>query len=92
METNEIMSACGNAGLYVLTAVQDNPVFQTITLILSIITSIVLLAYRIWKWWKEAKKDGKITKEEIKDGIDIVASGVKDIVDKTKKGEKDGQD
>ena len=33
-------------------------------------------------WWKNAKKDGKITKDEIKDGVDIIVGGVEDIKDK----------
>ena len=87
MKAEEIALAGGNGIGYVLTAIQTNPTFQYIELAISITLSIVLLAYRIWKWWKEAKKDGKITKEEIKDATDIIMGGVEDIKDKTKKGE-----
>lgn len=91
MKYDEIATAGGNAFTYILASIQNNQIMQTIELILAIITSVVILAYRIWKWWKEAKKDGKITKEEIKDGVDIIMGGINDIKDK-KKGEKKDED
>ena len=78
----------GNALLYVLTIAQSNNTFQIIELVMSILVSVIILAYRIWKWWKEAKKDGKITKEEIEEGVDIIADGVDEIKDKTKGGKE----
>lgn len=71
----------GNVFQYLITLVQTNQVFQYIELGLAIATSIVLLVYRIWKWYKEAKKDGKITGEEIKEGVDIIKDGVDNIID-----------
>lgn len=47
-----------------------------VSLILSIIVGCLTIAYTIWRWYREAKKDGTITKDEIVDLID-------DIVDKT---------
>ena len=88
MKTGEGIAIGGNALTYILTIVQSNPIFQYIELAFSIAVSVVLLAYRLWKWWKEAKKDGKITKEEIQDGIDTFMDGVEDIKDKTKKKEE----
>lgn len=93
MKPSELFTFMGNVFTYILAFVQTNQTFQMIEMILAILTSIVILAYRIWRWWKEAKKDGKITKEEIKDGVDIIINGVEDIKDKIKKGDKDnGQD
>lgn len=60
-------------------------------LLITIICSIII---PLIKWWKNAKKDGKIDKEEIEDGIDIIENGVKDIKEhldsgkESKKGEK----
>ena len=82
------MDIVGNGLLYVLTVAQSNETFQIIELVVSIVVSIVILAYRLWKWWKEAKKDGKITKEEIEEGVDIIVDGVDEIKDKTKKEDK----
>lgn len=98
MKVNEAVCIGGNAFTYVLTIVQTKEIFQLVSLIVSILVSIVILGYRIWKWWSEAKADGKITKEELKEGINIAKDGVNEIkkqVDdyKEKGGEnKDGKD
>lgn len=96
MKMEDIGLATGNLFTYVLAGIQAEKTFQIIELVLAIVTSLVLLAYRVWKWWKEAQKDGKITKEEIKDGLDIVKGGIEDVQqildENKKKGEKkDGE-
>lgn len=70
-----------NGLTYLLVVSQANEVFQIIQLVLASLTSVVLIVTRLWKWWKEAKADGKITKEEIEEGIKIIS----DEVDKDKK-------
>ena len=71
------------------TGLQTNEILQAISLILTIIGTIITIIMALLNWWKKAKKDGKIDKEEIKDGIDIIMGGVKDIQDITEdKGEK----
>lgn len=49
------------------TAVQMDEVKQWISLAITIIAGIVSIALSIWKWWKSAKKDGKIDEKEIED-------------------------
>lgn len=61
------------------TAIQSNQVFQTISLIVTILSALVMLAYNLWKWYREASKDGKITEEEIDEGFDTLQKGVEDI-------------
>lgn len=68
-----------NALQYALATIQDNPIWQGIQLGLSILTSVVLIAYRLWRWHNEAAKDGKITKEEIEEGAKIIGDGLEDI-------------
>ena len=85
MKPNEIISYIFNGATYVVALSQTNEVFQIIELVFAILTSIILLLYRLWKWYNEAKKDGKITRDELKDGIDIIIDGVYDI---KKKGDK----
>lgn len=63
----------------ILTALQTQEVFQIISLVLTCLATVVTLAFTLWKWWKSAKEDGKITKEEIQQGIDIVTDGVKEL-------------
>lgn len=84
MQTNEKVSWSVNGCSYLFTMILTNETFQTISLILSIITSLVLLFYRIWKWWKEAKKDGIITKEEINEGVNIIVDSTEEISKKAK--------
>ena len=71
-----------NALTYILAVSQTNEVFQIIELVCSIVTSVLLISFRLWKWYKEAKKDGKIDKEEIQEAIDIITDE-----DNKKKGE-----
>ena len=59
MKPNEVVLGGVNLCQYAGIAIQDNPIFQWAQLILAIIASIVLIAYRLWKWWKEAKKRWK---------------------------------
>lgn len=58
----------------VLTLTQTEHIFQIVQLILTIIAVIVSTGFTIYKWYKSAMKDGKITEEEIedlKDKLDI---------------------
>lgn len=48
----------------VLTSIQDNPVYQVVGLILTILSLCVSILYTIFKWYNEVKKDGQITSEE----------------------------
>lgn len=48
----------------VLTSIQDNPVYQIVGLILTILSLCVSILYTIFKWYNESKKDGQITSEE----------------------------
>jgi len=51
----------------VVTVSQTNEVFQTIQIIISALAGAVALAYTIWRWYKNAKKDGKISEDEVDD-------------------------
>lgn len=67
------------------TAIQTDEVFRYISLGLTILSTIVAIAYTIWKWWRKAKEDGKITEEEVKELVDDVHQVLNDKEDK--KGE-----
>lgn len=83
----------GNVFTYVLTIVQTNEIFQIISLVLSIITSLIIIAYRLYVWYKAAKADGKITKDELEDAAKIVVDGAKEIDEAMKEGDQeDAQD
>lgn len=74
------------------TAIQPNEVLQTISLIITIIGGLITIIFAVITWYKNAKKDGKIDKEEVKELIDIVQDGtenIKEALDDKKKGDKE---
>lgn len=79
----------GTSASAVGTALQTNEILQTISLIITILGGIVsLIVIPILNWYRKAKKDGKITVDEINEGIDTLQEGVnavKEIVDENKK-------
>lgn len=68
-----------------LTIAQTDEIFRIISLVLTIISAIVVLARNIYEWYIKAKKDGKIDADEGKELIDIVDDGVNNIKDNIKK-------
>lgn len=62
---NDNLSYLGNSFALILTAIQTNEIYQTISLILTILATLLSIAYTIYKWYKKASADGKITAEEI---------------------------
>ena len=74
----ESISIGGNVLTYVLAAIQTNEVLQIIEFVMSVVLTLVILAYRVWHWWKEAKKDGKITEDEIDELGQIIEEETKD--------------
>lgn len=83
MKHNDFLSWIGTAFGGILTALQTDVVFQYISLALTILSTLVAIAFTIWKWWKKASEDGKITKEEIEE----LEDDLKEHIDK-----KEGKD
>ena len=61
------------------TGIQTNELLQTISLILTIVGTVITIVMALLNWWNRSKKDGKIDKEEAKEGLDIVMGGVEQI-------------
>ena len=55
-------------------------------LLITIVCSIVI---PFIKWWKKAKADGKITEDEIKEGVEIIENGLNELKDKTKEDKEE---
>ena len=77
--------ASGVAGVF--TTIQENPVIQIISFCLTILSVLVSLAYTLWKWYRKAKADKKITEEEVEEGLQIIKDHT-DILPKQKGKEK----
>ena len=67
-------------------------VLQIVSLVITIIGAVIsMIVLPLLTWYKNAKKDGKIDKEEIKEGLDTLQNGiegVKNTLDDKKKGDK----
>lgn len=57
----------GTAVETILAVSQANETLQAIQIVLACITFVVTIAYTIWKWYRKAKKDGKIDEDEVDD-------------------------
>ena len=59
------------------TATQLNDVLQTISLIITILGALIsFIVVPLVTWYKNAKKDGKITTEEVKDAAEKLQEGI----------------
>ena len=76
-----ILYSVDGCGL-VMSITQTEAVFQIIQLVLSIFATLITTAYIIYKWYKRAKADGKITKNEVGELVTIVADTADNITDK----------
>lgn len=65
----------------VLGSLNTDRIFQTVTFILSALTALITFIYNIWKWYKDAKKDGKISIDELEEGVNVVKDGISDLKD-----------
>ena len=85
----EFIAGGVGTGLGVLgTAMQLNEVLQTISLIITILGALVsFVLVPLLSWYRNAKKDGKITADEIADAAENLKGGL----DKTKQNIKESQ-
>lgn len=86
MKTELIVGSVGTTLSAVGTASQTNDVLQTISLVITILGGIItFIIVPLVNWYIKAKEDGKITKDEIKEGVDIIVDGVDKLQDKDRK-------
>lgn len=75
------------------TAVQTDEVLRWISFAITLISFIITLSCNIYKWWRNSKKDGKITMDEVdelvdivKDGSDTLTNTIKEVKDNDTRG------
>ena len=61
------------------TATQTKEILQIISFVLTIISVLIVILRNLIDWYIEAKKDGKITAEEVKKGTNIIIDGVQKV-------------
>ena len=74
------VSAVSSSVCTMLAGLQVDEMLRYVNLALAVLSALVAIAFTIWKWWHEAKKDGKITANEANDVLDDIT----DIIDETK--------
>lgn len=85
MKDELIVGGIGTGMSVLGTATQTNEVLQTISLVVTIVGAVIsMIVVPLISWWQKAKKDGKITKEEIQEGIEIISDGLESLKDKDK--------
>ncbi len=90
MEKELITGAVGTTLGVVGTATQTNEVLQTISLIITIIGAVIsMIVVPILSWYIKAKKDGKITPEELKEGAEVLKDGLDKTNDEINKKKGD---
>lgn len=70
---------------FVLFGVQVDELLKWVQLGLTILATLVSIAFSIWQWWKKASADGKITEDEVNEAIDIIKKPLNDKEEKEKK-------
>ena len=74
------------------TAMQPSEVLQIISLIITIVGGLItLIIIPLWTWWHKAKADGKITEDEVKEGLETAQQGIEQFqqtLNDKKKGDK----
>ena len=87
-----IGGSIGTALSAVGTGLQTNEVLQTISLVITIIGGLItFIIVPLVNWYKNAKKDGKIDKDELKDVVNIVVEGSEKLKDGIDQIKKDGK-
>ena len=88
MKVKDIFQIVGNGFQYLISFAQVEDIMRIVGLVLSVLISILILVDKMITWWKKAKEDGKITEDEIQEGVNIIKEGTEDIKDYIDKGKK----
>lgn len=74
------VAAIGTALSVTGVATATTEILQIISLIVTIIGAVIsFIVLPLWTWYCNAKKDGKITVDELKDATDIVKNGIDQV-------------
>ena len=74
---NKLISLLSNVFVYILVFLQIEDGLKIVELCLAIVATVISIVFSIINWYKKSKQDGVITKDEIKEAIDIVVDGIK---------------
>lgn len=73
----------------VFTVIQSDEVLRWISFAITLVSFIITLSCNIYKWWRNSKKDGKISVDEVDELVDIVKDGSDSLSNITKEDKND---
>ena len=86
MNQEKLYGIVGSTLGVVGTSMQVDDILKIISLIITILGGIITwIIIPLLNWYKNAKKDGKIDVDEIKDGINVLQDGIDKIKPKERK-------
>ena len=71
------------------TAIQPDRTLQIISMILTILSLTLSVIIKLINWYRQAKADRKITKEELNEAVEITKDGIEKINETIKEHKKD---
>ena len=71
------------------TAIQPDRTLQIISMILTILSLTLSVIIKLINWYRQAKADKKITKEELNEAVEITKDGIEKINETIKEHKKD---
>ena len=71
------------------TAIQPDRTLQIISMILTILSLTLSLILKLLNWYRKAKMDRKITKEELNKAVEITKDGIEKINETIKEHKDD---
>lgn len=74
----------------ITTAIQPASIMQYISIGLTIIATIISICFSVYNWYKKAKEDKKISREELEEFENTLKNGIKDIKNVVDKEQKRG--
>ena len=81
MKIDDIIPGAFNVAGYVFASMQENQVLQIIEFVFSVITSLVIIGFKLYQWIRKAMKDGKIDEKELQE-LDEIVDESKERIDK----------
>lgn len=85
MKNEMLVGTIGSTLGVVGTATQTNEVLETISLVITVLGALVsFVVVPLLNWYRSAKKDGKITLDEIQKGAETLEDGMRKTEEKIK--------
>ena len=81
MKTKDFFEIGGNVFQYMVSIAQVEDILRLIGIVLSVVISVLIIIDKVINWYKKAKEDGKITRDEIKEGLQIIKEESEKIKD-----------